>query len=76
MSKKNHNVEEFDDGSYVAKKKNHSVGVFLVCVLIAFLIWIYASALENKKASELSNGTETQQTSEELCIEENREIVI
>ena len=40
---------EHDDGSYVVKKsKKSSIFAFVICVLVAFIIWAYAEATEKK----------------------------
>jgi len=56
MSKEKKNVENInDDGSYVVKKsKKSNVLAFILCVVIAFIIWIYTvnlEMLEQKKAT-------------------------
>ena len=36
----------------VKKKRKHNIFAFVICFLIAFIIWIYASNLEEKKKNE------------------------
>ena len=49
MSKEIQNAESRDDGTYVAKKsKKSSVLAFILCLLIAFVIWAYADATESE----------------------------
>ena len=55
MSKEKRNAESHDDGSYVVKKsRKSSVLAFILCLLIAFVIWAYADATEseNKAAAD------------------------
>ena len=50
MSKRKRNETQRDDGTYVAKKRGKfNIFAFIVCVLIAVIIWLYASNLENKE---------------------------
>ena len=49
MSKEKRNADSHDDGSYVVKKsKKSSVLAFILCLLIAFVIWAYADATESE----------------------------
>ena len=61
MSKEIQNAERHDDGSYVAKKsKKSSVLAFILCLLIAFVIWAYADATESEnKIGDDSSVTTT-----------------
>lgn len=60
MSKNKEHIKEHDDGSYVVKKsKRSSVIAFIICLLIAFVIWAYASATENDMPA---NGEAVTQT--------------
>lgn len=53
MSKKKQNERVHDDGSYVVKKsKKRNIIAFILCLLIAFIIWLYASNMEEKKQAE------------------------
>lgn len=59
MKNKNAAVAEHDDGSYVVKKtKKSSIFAFIVCVLVAFVIWAYAEATENS-GGEKDAGSDT-----------------
>ncbi len=50
---------EQDDGSYVVKRSRRAgVFAFVICVLIAILIWAYAEADEKQKAAVLSEAVE------------------
>ena len=49
MLKRKQNETIHDDGTYVVKKnRKMNLVAGILCVLIAFLIWIYASNVENK----------------------------
>ena len=53
MSKRKLNERTHDDGSYVVKKsKKRTIVAFILCVLIAFVIWLYASKIDEKKQTE------------------------
>ena len=50
-----------DERRYVAKEnKKFHIFAFILCVLIAFVIWLYASNLEkdNKDATNVTNNTQ------------------
>ncbi len=50
---------EQDDGSYIVKRSRRtSILAFVICVLIAVLIWAYAEADEKQKAAALSEAVE------------------
>ena len=58
-----------DDGSYVVKKSRKSnIFAFILCVIIAFVIWLYATSVEmneQKKAnSNLVPDTTVTETTE------------
>ena len=56
MSKRKRNESSRDEETYVAKKNGKvNIFAFILCVLIAFIIWLYASNLEKKNKEE--NGT-------------------
>ena len=62
MSKRKQNQSARDEGSYVAEKnKKIHIFAFILCVLIAFVIWLYASNLEknNKDETNVTNNTQT-----------------
>ncbi len=53
MSKQKQNESFYEEGQPVVKKKRkHNIFAFVVCFLIAFIIWVYASNLEEKKKNE------------------------
>ena len=53
MSKRKQSERAHDDGSYVVKKsKKRNIVAFILCVLIAFVIWLYASNIDEKKQTE------------------------
>ena len=52
-----------NDGTYVVKKnRKESVIALIVCVLIAFAIWIYAKNAELKEHKEQAPTGDVQQT--------------
>jgi hypothetical protein len=58
-----------DDGSYVVKKsKKSNIFAFILCVIIAFIIWLYAVSVETneqKKANaNLNSGAVNVETTE------------
>ena len=60
MAKRKRNQSSRDDENYVVKnKRKFNILAFILCVLIAFVIWLYASNLEDKNAPNLDqpNGT-------------------
>jgi YbbR domain-containing protein len=60
MSKRKQTDIARDDSSYVAKKpKKFNIFAFILCVLIAFIIWIYASSVEEKNKELLENSSTT-----------------
>ena len=53
MSKRKEKDHGYDDGSYVIKKnRKFSVIAFILCVLIAFVIWLYATGKANADQAE------------------------
>ncbi len=50
------------DGEGYAKKSNKKFNIFafILCVLIAFIIWLYASNLEESNKTEANVNTNTQ----------------
>lgn len=58
MSKRKQSERTHDDGSYVVKKsKRRNIVAFILCVLIAFVIWLYASNIDQKKQAEAMQNT-------------------
>lgn len=56
MSKKKQNERMEDDGTYVVpKNRKANIFAFIVCFLVALLIWVYATNLDNKQKSEEEN---------------------
>lgn len=50
MSKKKEKEASYDDGSYVIKKKRgFSLFAFILCVVIAFTIWLFAANRERER---------------------------
>ena len=43
----------YDDGTYVVKKsRKHNILAFIICLLVAFVVWVYAA---NKEREEIKN---------------------
>lgn len=60
MRKKKEQNVEHDDGSYVVKKsKRSSIMAFIICLLIAFVIWAYATATEKDMLQQGDAVTQT-----------------
>ena len=58
MSKRKQNEQNHDDGSYVVKKsRKRNIIAFILCLLIALVIWLYASNIEQKKQAEAQHNT-------------------
>ena len=60
-----------DDGSYVVKKsKKSNIFAFILCIIIAFVIWMYSVSVElneQKKANaNLTPGTNAAETAESV----------
>lgn len=71
MRMNEHNMAQ-ENGAYVIKKsKKSSVIAFIVCVVVAFLVWSYAEALALKEKNDMaalgaeSAVTETEQGTNE-----------
>ncbi len=63
MSKKKEKDHGYDDGSYVIKKsRKSSIFAFILCLLIAFFVWLYAT---NKEQQRMAAGEHPSQ--ETLC---------
>ncbi len=63
MARKKKKEQGYDDGSYVVKKsRKFDIFVFIVCVLVAFVIWVYAEGRTNDVPSD--TAVESVQTSE------------
>lgn len=51
--KKKKKEQGYDDGSYVVKKsRKFDIFAFIVCVLVAFVIWVYAVGRTNDVPSD------------------------
>lgn len=65
------NGEEHNDGSYVVKKsKKTNVLAFILCLLIAFVIWAYADATDKEK-KEKQEAAQVLLQSEQVTAEES-----
>lgn len=60
MSKKKQRETTHDDGTYVVKKsRKKNIIAFILCFLIAVIIWLNASNAEMKKQEEAQTNDET-----------------
>ncbi len=63
MAKHKKDENAYDDGTYVAKKSpKGNIIALIICVLIAFAIWIYAKNDEIKELNEQPPAPENQIT--------------
>ncbi len=63
MAKRNRDENMHDDGTYVVRKnRKESIIAFIICILIAFAIWIYAKNAEIKENSEEPPVSEAETT--------------
>ena len=63
MARKKKKEQGYDDGSYVVKKsRKFDVFAFIICVLVAFVIWVYAEGRTNDVPSD--NTVESEQVFE------------
>ena len=55
MSKRKRNESSSNGGNYVAKKNRKlNIFAFILCLLIAFVAWLYASNLEARPKADLA----------------------
>ena len=67
MSKREYNEMREDGVATPKKKRKHNLFSLIVCLLVAFVIWLYASSLEKKNEEEqLSNSASLPDYSEIL----------
>ena len=67
MSKREYNEMREDGGAAPKKKRKHNLFSLIVCLLVAFVIWLYASSLEKKdEEAQLSNSASLPDCSEIL----------
>ena len=60
----------YEDGSYVVKKsRKHNILALIICILVAFVVWLYAANQEREenkdKNTVASQSAETVETSAE-----------
>ena len=61
MSEKKEKDNGFDDGSFVVKKsRKFDIIAFIVCLLVAFAIWIYAEGRPNESADNAETKAQTE----------------
>ena len=53
----------YNDGTYVVKKsRKHSILAFIICLFVAFAIWLYATNKENERLLGDKSEDSTQTT--------------
>jgi lysophospholipase L1-like esterase len=58
MSKRKQDEKMHDDGTYVVKKsRKGNIVAFVLCALIAMIIWLYATNDEKKEAEAQTPST-------------------
>ena len=58
MSKRKEKEHNYDDGSYMMpQRRKFSIFAFILCLLVAFVIWLYAT---NKEQQLLQEGDTTE----------------
>ena len=63
MAKKRETEQVYDDGSYQVKRsRKGEVLSFIVCLLIAFVLWIYATNVNIQKMAEESAPSDAEIT--------------
>ena len=63
MARNKKKEHSYDDGSYVVKKKRKfDIFAFIICVLVAFVIWVFAEGRANDVPSDTT--VEGEQVSE------------
>ena len=69
MARKKEKDHSFDDGSYVVKKsRKFDIFAFIVCLLVAFIIWFFANGRVQEMPTDPS--VETEQTSDAVTSEQ------
>ena len=59
--------ENVYDGSYVVKKsRKHNILAFILCVLVAFTLWLYATNKNSEEKELKDNMADTAQTAESV----------
>ena len=63
MHKRDVRMSEHDDGTYVVKKSRKSnILAFILCLLVAFVIWAYTESYGNEGVGQTDTGADTQQS--------------
>ena len=66
MSKRKRNESSRDEANFVAKKNGKfNIFAFILCLLIAVVIWLYASNLDNKNKQEAMDSVDRTEVSVE-----------
>lgn len=56
MSRREKNEMMRDEGTHAVKKaRKHNLFSLIICLLVAFVIWLYASSVENNDSEEQTN---------------------
>lgn len=60
MSKQKQRDHMEDDGSYVVQKNRKlNIFAFILCLLVALIIWVYATNMEDKERAEEETESST-----------------
>ena len=63
MHRRDRRLSEQDEGNYVVKKSRKSnILAFILCLLVAFVIWAYTESYGNTGNGHTDAGADTQQT--------------
>ena len=66
MSKRKRNESSRDEENYVAKKnRKFNIFAFILCLLISFVFWLYASNLEDENKQEAMGSVDHTEVSVE-----------
>ncbi len=60
MQKNKNGIPEHDDGTYVVKRsKKSSILAFIICILLAIVIWSYAEAADKQNKQDIAEAIGT-----------------
>lgn len=56
----------YEDGTYVVKKsRKHNILALIICILVAFVVWLYAANTEREENKQTEKeSTQTAQTAD------------
>ena len=63
MHRRDKHTSEHDDGNYVVKKSRKSnILAFILCLLVAFIIWAYTESYGNINTGNTDTNADAKQT--------------